>query len=220
MGQLPKPLAASGAVSMRSKNFSRATPLFTIRDPVIVEYLLGLGVDPTAIDRTGGTALHEADDPTSIQLLIEAGADPNARDDEGYTPFLITMYDPESIEVARALLDAGADPYISNIYGMTALHLAESAELIRLVVNHADDSAHVDIEATNNGGLTPLHLAAFWNRADVIEELLLMGASPTAVTHDGETPFDLVSQGCDSGLVLDCMLGTKIYWRLNDLRFE
>jgi ankyrin repeat protein len=198
---------------------SGRTPLFTVRDPLIIEYLLELGVDATARSTRGGTALHEAKDALSVELLVEAGADPNARDRDGYTPFMAAMY--ESIDVAQALVDAGADPFAATDLGRTALHSAESAEQINFIVSLADHPDDVNVDVETISGFTPLHDAALFNRKEAIETLLILGASPTATTSDGDTPFDLISKGClELALLVDCLEDSDLYWRLNDLRFQ
>ncbi len=47
------------------------------------------------------------------------------------------------------------------------------------------------VDARDARGWTPLHLAAWHNRAEIFAFLLSKGANPGALTPAGETPFDL-----------------------------
>ena len=50
-----------------------------------------------------------------------------------------------------------------------------------------------NVEATNRDGNTPLHVAAFLCREEVIKRLLDKGASPLRKNHRRETAIDVVS---------------------------
>ena len=54
--------------------------------------------------------------PEAVEELLSQGADPNARDGFGYLAILLASQDsrPEGKEMVRMLLDAGADPYVSD----------------------------------------------------------------------------------------------------------
>ncbi|OPZ04747.1 MAG: Ankyrin repeat protein [candidate division BRC1 bacterium ADurb.BinA292] len=52
-----------------------------------------------------------AGDPEKVRECLHAGADPNMKDQKGEDVLSIAIDDsPESVEVVRVLLDAGADP--------------------------------------------------------------------------------------------------------------
>jgi hypothetical protein len=46
------------------------------------------------------------------------------------------------------------------------------------------------VNAQNNRGWTPLHIAAYWNRKDIAKLLLENGANPTVGDSSGKTPKD------------------------------
>jgi uncharacterized protein YukE len=46
------------------------------------------------------------------------------------------------------------------------------------------------VNARNNRGWTPLHIAAYWNRKDIAKLLLENGANPTVGDSSGKTPKD------------------------------
>lgn len=74
--------------------------------------------------------------------------------------------------------------------------------------------AGVDIEARDDFGRTPLHLAAALNTTpEVLLVLLKLGADPKARSKGGYTPWDYIQLN-------EAMKNTKAYWALNDARYE
>jgi ankyrin repeat protein len=87
----------------------------------VIRLLAKAGADLNAQDRDGNTAaLHLTDGLESAKTLIELGARINILNNEGDTPLINTG----SGEVAKLLLQAGADPAVCNIHGLTALDFA------------------------------------------------------------------------------------------------
>jgi ankyrin repeat protein len=85
----------------------------------------------------------------------------------------------------------------------------ESPEVITVLLD-----AGANVNARNDSGGTPLHMAAKYNEnPEVIIVLLDAGADGTAVNEDGLTPFDLAKDN-------EALAGTDAYWALNDARFE
>jgi ankyrin repeat protein len=69
-----------------------------------------------------------------LDALLTAGADPNAPWDNR-----TTMLMHSGPETARRLLAAGADPHQTDYEGGSALHHANSAELVRVLIQHGAD---------------------------------------------------------------------------------
>ena len=62
--------------------------------------------------------------------------------------------------------------------------------------NHAFSSEHrIDVNARKTDGWTPLHVASFFGRLEIVRALLDFGASTNAENIYGETPLFLVSRG-------------------------
>lgn len=103
----------------------------------IVRLLLdhGAPIEVDEIGLYGGKPLHWASEhaPESTALLLERGADPNSRnlhpgEFQGFTPLHMMARQPEqSLEVARLLLAAGADPSLMDAKGRTPLDVAKES---------------------------------------------------------------------------------------------
>jgi ankyrin repeat protein len=98
--------------------------------------LLRRGADPNAADALGRTPLmlleaplascegpFEPDQvrPAMVRLLVKQGARVNARDRRGWTPLIHFVERGVGIEACAALLQAGADPNLADLHGVTAL---------------------------------------------------------------------------------------------------
>jgi Ankyrin repeats (many copies) len=103
----------------------------------LARQLVGMGSDVQAGNRRGAQPLHASviGVPGSgnwnpqrqcdvIAYLIEVGADPNAAAAGGVTPLHRAVRNRCS-DAVRALLAAGADPYLANDNGSTAFTLAQ-----------------------------------------------------------------------------------------------
>ena len=137
--------------------------------------------DSVAINSTAGVA--EA---------IAQGCDVNARDTRQGTPL---HYASDQPLIVRPLLDAGADPNVSNDLGRTPLHGAvsdpETNHSNRRDVLTALLQAGADPNVSDHRGQTPLHDAATLPRetATPVRQLLDAGADPTARDELGNLPL-------------------------------
>ncbi|GAB3974684.1 hypothetical protein GCM10029978_056920 [Actinoallomurus acanthiterrae] len=152
-----------------------------------VRALLAAGADAGA--RTG----HDS-------LLTELGLHPAdfgmERIERDVTPLWMAVKGPfrtdrpgPSVEVVRALLDAGADPRANDGIGMTPLHVVaesrfswerERAVAERLEILRCLTDAGADVEAEDRLGLTPLLVAV--NAPEFVAALLDAGADPARRT--------------------------------------
>ncbi len=131
------------------------TPLFFARSWLpIVQLLLKHGADVNAKGLDGQTVLNQGAAGDVAALLIERGADVSQADARGVTPLFATTYDQRVVRLliakgvdvnartasgdtalmrcpsfgaAQALLEAGADPYLRNVRGKSAIDLLESS---------------------------------------------------------------------------------------------
>lgn len=110
----------------------------------VVEYFLDAGAQIDSKDSSGRTALMYAssgDFAGTVELLLERGAKVNVRGTlEGFTP-LMTAAAEGLVDVVQVLLDAGADPDLTDKDGDTALKFARQnghAEVVALLESPTD----------------------------------------------------------------------------------
>ncbi|UXX40504.1 MULTISPECIES: ankyrin repeat domain-containing protein [unclassified Wolbachia] len=123
-------------------------------------------------DYENKTPLHYAERLKTIEVLLtREDIDPLVKDDSGKTPF-----DYAKPEIKKAL--------ISNKYGSeknSLLHLAAQRGEIELVESILKEE--IDIDISNNKGLSPIYLAAEKGHLHVVKLLLKKGANYTPVLH-------------------------------------
>lgn len=67
--------------------------------------------------------------PDFVSFLLEKGADPNRSDPNGFSPLMLSIWNEDHyMEIAKLLIDAGADVLAKTKQGETALTIAVSEE--------------------------------------------------------------------------------------------
>ena len=91
------------------------------------------------------------------------------------------------LNVARALIEAGADVNAKEDDGWTPLHHCAQKghlEVVRVLIEKG-----ADVNAKEDDGRTPLHLSASKGHPEVARALIEKGADVNAKNDDGETPL-------------------------------
>ena len=100
----------------------------------------GAKVDAAPTTRTALMQAAANNHLEAVKLLIEAGADLDARDKEGETALTLTVFINRDGQVARYLLEKGANPGFRTTSNQTALMTAASqgnVEMVRLLAKRA-----------------------------------------------------------------------------------
>ncbi|XP_049807885.1 protein phosphatase 1 regulatory subunit 16A [Schistocerca nitens] len=182
-----------------------------------VRRLLMKGVSPDSTNEDGLTALHQCcidDNEEMMKLLIEYGANVNAEDSEKWTP-LHAAATCGHLHLVRYLISRGANLLAVNADGNmpydicedeAALDYIESEMARRGVTQELIDETRastetqmlqdlqeavaldLDIEAADQQGATPLHIAAANGYLRVVEYLLDQHVSTEVRDNDGWQP--------------------------------
>ena len=192
---------------MWHKRFGRSSELMTaiIQDDLrLFEGLLSQGADPNAPDENGWRPLHVAVGQVGseklidyvksvafIKLLLKHGANVNEWDiNHNETPILCAC-DPQNIDMARVLLEAGANPNVFRPDGESPLLLCVAAQNLELATLLLQYEAGKTINKI--GGVlawTALTHAASNFDIPMIELLFREGADPEMIGEYGETARD------------------------------
>jgi len=167
-----------------SQYFNR-TPLFLARSPEMAKLLIAKGADVNAKNKNGLTPLHTARSKAIAKILLAAGAkinikEDNARNGKGTT----LLHNAAKIgfkELVQQLIKDGANVAIRDSYKRTPLHYATTKEVAALLM--------LDINAIDQSGNTPLHLAVDRGSQDIAELLIANGARVNARNANGQTPL-------------------------------
>jgi ankyrin repeat protein len=210
----------------------------TGRDTEILRMLVAAGADVNRPTRLGTTPLGRAagnrreifervakrggfrgplpDSAESVRILIAAGADVNHIDGSGRSP-LRTAIGANNLEIARQLLEAGADVHqpmslerLSAQRGGTVLMEAvesypkfKDLSAVQLLLDFGADPNDRNLESYDGyeeyrgwvwRGYSVLGFAAKKGLYDVVRLLLERGADPTVGRNDGQTPVELAEQ--------------------------
>ncbi|CAH2100652.1 unnamed protein product [Euphydryas editha] len=225
-------LLVSAGAGVNAADLWRFTPLHEAAakgKADIVRLLLKHGADPTRRNRDGLTPLQlvrAGDSDTADALrgdaaLLDAAKrgdlarakklitpqNVNCRDSHGRnsTPLhLAAGYN--NLEVAEALLEAGAAVSARDKGGLVPLHNAASyghVELAALLLR-----AGTPPNAADRWGFTPLHEAAHKARTQLCALLLAHGADPFLKNQEGQTALELAGADDVRSLLQDAMTGT------------
>jgi hypothetical protein len=143
----------------------------------------------------GQTALHVLADARTVRegdeltkYLLEKGVDPAAKDDDGRTAWDLVFNDKRPVSNSQipfiiALLESGYRPEAGKLEdGRTLLHdVAARVESTRVVELLVKDAGY-DVNARDDNGWTPLHVAVHEENVPAATGLLANGGDANAET--------------------------------------
>ncbi|XP_065828286.1 ankyrin repeat domain-containing protein 17-like [Oscarella lobularis] len=172
---------------------NKRTPLLVasaVGVPETMKILLEAGAPFLSADQRGNSPLHYAnEDIEKCKLLLEQGANVNETNGRNRTP----LFYVKKLDVAKALIDAGAKLDVSDTKGYQPLHYVlkscksvERNDIIQLFLAH-----NAPLDVATKEGETPLFIACSEGGGflGAIESLLAKGADPNATAKSGETAF-------------------------------
>lgn len=207
----------------------------------VVRALIASGANVNAADKNGWTALHLvartikksiSRNVLVVRSLIVAGADVNAVQKEGLTPLHLAAIYAQS-EIACVLLEAGANPHVSDNKGKTPIEVAKGDE-VRELLRAAPPPEGVDIQILcqqmEEWPLKQLHIFIESNGGDIEcikERTELLVAATAMVRRRASTPKDFAGWGveqlqeliqandADNELEPDANIGSLIHTAVN-----
>lgn len=198
---LAERLIAAGA-NLKARDGEEATVLgyaMKAAETSIVKALLDLGVSPNTRSPLGGRLVAEAARQgrlASAKLLLEFGASPNGQDDEG-APLIFHATSRGAEWMVRDLIETGVTMGERDDEGNTLAHSLVKSESDRLDLL----SDEVDLNALNEHGETPLHVAILEGRTSLVPTLLEHGASVKTSHPSGWSSLQLALQRNDGEMV-------------------
>jgi ankyrin repeat protein len=159
----------------------------------LVNLLLDHGASVKSANTNGNTPLHTAASRGDLEIaetLLKHGADANAAITGGTTP-LHEAAEGGFVEIAELLLKHGAEVNSKIQNGMTPLLYAagRGAEHKGPACFELLLSKGGSLDATDDRGNTPLHLAVYYGNQAVVESLLRHNVNVNVTNKSGGTPL-------------------------------
>jgi ankyrin repeat protein len=161
--------------------------------PQVAKLLVSRGGNVKASSSDGATPLHSAaisikNNIQLLELLLSKGADVNSgRGTKIGTPLILAAKYGD-VDVARILVNNGADINAQDASGNSALHIA--SQFGRLDFVNYLLIKNPDVNLVNSDNNSPLHVAAMNGRRVVAEQLVYHGANLIGKNSAGKIPLD------------------------------
>lgn len=130
----------------------------------------------------------------NVEALLRKGHSIDEKDEDGNSPFHVMIRDSfgkdEQVEIAKFLIQHGANVNIKNSTGLTPIYFAIATlnkKLIKHLIKNGANINHID-----NYGRTPLHIAADTYK-ELVEIIINSGAKVNARDNDGFTPLHVAA---------------------------
>ncbi|MGF1672268.1 MAG: ankyrin repeat domain-containing protein [Rivularia sp. (in: cyanobacteria)] len=176
-------LSRGAKVNVRNQNGD--TPLHNVfgeKTAAVIKLLIDRGAKVNARNQEQMTPLHfvpNSEKADITELLIRSGADINARSNQNWTPL---HYAASNLEIAKKLIEAGADLTIQNRQGAVIHSQDINPTVLQLLLDRG-----VDVNLRNAQGQTPLHVHRF--QPSLIKLLLDQKAKVNLQDVEGKTPL-------------------------------
>ncbi|KAL9082941.1 MAG: hypothetical protein Q9165_008722 [Trypethelium subeluteriae] len=163
----------------------------------IAELLLTHGADINLRDSWGNSVLLDAANNSHegmVRLLLHHGCDINSKNSSGYCALDLAV-SCGSANIVQLLLENGADVISMPLAFLAVLALGKKeANFGRVVVLLLEGGAHLD--ATDDDGMTVLHITTQYCRSTIVKMLLERGAEVDVQNGEGITALHIAAQDC------------------------
>lgn len=163
---------------------------------IVREYLDNEG-DVNIKDNQGVTGLNFAAAYNHMQLvkfLLENGANTEIKDNNGWTPLIsIAQLGKDRTDIARMILDKGANINAVDMDGFSSLHIAIDNQYLRLAKLLIEKGIDINIK-TKLDKETALHKAVRNQYSEIVNLLLKNGAKVNIANSDGLTALDIAKE--------------------------
>ncbi|CAB0035784.1 unnamed protein product, partial [Trichogramma brassicae] len=154
-----------------------------------------------------------------VKKFLEFGQDPNLFvANRGDFPLGLALKSRNE-NMIKLLLRGGANPHSANLNGMTPLHVLDDEHCrtglaLKLFEMTDELNQPLQVNARDNFGNTPLHLAMNKGREKVAELLLRRGADLNLTNNKGLTPMHVIE------MYSSCNLSKMLFNVSGDIRHE
>jgi ankyrin repeat protein len=134
-----------------------------------------------------------------VRLLIQRRADVNTPNNAGWTPLMYAK-DPEIVQL---LLNAKADVNARDTYTWATIFHAPTPQILQLLLDHGADTQHLNVNAIDYLGRTPLIAACQANNIPLAQLLIDRGANINTRDNAGNSALQLTQNPDLKQLLLD-----------------
>ena len=179
-----------------------ATELIHPYDSQMCMLLMNAGAQVNTITRNRNTVMLSASKFGNIDLidsLVQAGAEINIHFNDGATPLMRACY-YNYIELVRYLLEKQTPIEAVNLRLETALYIAAFRghyNIVKLMV----DEYNANLNCEDIDGDTPLTVACYEEKPEVIKYLLERGAQVNKPGVRGDSPLHIAVSNCNNSVV-------------------
>ncbi|MBN2836083.1 MAG: ankyrin repeat domain-containing protein [Candidatus Delongbacteria bacterium] len=180
---------STSAVEKYAEEYIRNHPSEEPNIQKIFSYALNTAVINSFAEESG-PILHRLVQSGMEKEVVEAiknHADVNEKAEAGWTPLLYAVAQGYP-KIVSILLDAGANPEISNVNKITPLMYSArygNTEICKILLDH-----EVDLDTQDIYGMTALIVAARDGHKEIVELLLKAGADTEIETREGKKAVD------------------------------